>query len=166
TDGGHRQPVRDRAPVRSGDGPYLRGLRHRDRTPRAEVPQPRPRAAATRGRFGPGRVGAAGRRPGTRGTIRGPRRLARAEQGGHQGRGQRRPGDDPGGAQARGEGGARRLLLQRTFLRLLLPRDPLPEGADASKATADFHKGVLEITVPAPARRESKAKRLEIREGK
>jgi HSP20 family protein len=43
---------------------------------------------------------------------------------------------------------------------------PLPEGADASKATADFHKGVLEVTVPAPARRESKAKRLEIREGK
>ena len=43
---------------------------------------------------------------------------------------------------------------------------PLPEDADASKAIADFHKGVLEITVPAPARRESKAKRLEIREGK
>jgi HSP20 family protein len=43
---------------------------------------------------------------------------------------------------------------------------PLPEGADASKATADFRKGVLEVSVPAPARRESKARRLEVREGK
>jgi len=43
---------------------------------------------------------------------------------------------------------------------------PLPEGADASKATADFRKGVLEITVPAPSRPEPKARRLEVREGK
>jgi HSP20 family protein len=43
---------------------------------------------------------------------------------------------------------------------------PLPEGADASKATADFRKGVLEVSVPAPSRRESKARRLEVREGK
>ena len=29
---------------------------------------------------------------------------------------------------------------------------PLPEGVDASKATAEFHNGVLEIAMPAPAR--------------
>jgi HSP20 family protein len=43
---------------------------------------------------------------------------------------------------------------------------PLPEGADASKATADFRKGVLEVTVPAPPSPEPKARRLEVREGK
>ncbi len=42
---------------------------------------------------------------------------------------------------------------------------PLPEGADASKATAEFRNGVLEVVVPAPARPESKARRLEVREG-
>ena len=43
---------------------------------------------------------------------------------------------------------------------------PLPEGADASKATAEFRKGVLEITVPAPSSPQPKARPLEIREGK
>jgi HSP20 family protein len=43
---------------------------------------------------------------------------------------------------------------------------PLPEGVDASKATADFRKGVLEVTVPAPPSPEPKARRLEVREGK
>ena len=43
---------------------------------------------------------------------------------------------------------------------------PLPESADASKATADFRNGVLEITVPAPSRPQPKARRLEVREGK
>jgi HSP20 family protein len=43
---------------------------------------------------------------------------------------------------------------------------PLPEGADASKAIAEFRKGVLEVIVPAPARPEPKARRLEVREGK
>jgi HSP20 family protein len=43
---------------------------------------------------------------------------------------------------------------------------PLPEGVDASKATADFQKGVLEITIPAPALPEKKPRRLEVREGK
>ena len=43
---------------------------------------------------------------------------------------------------------------------------PLPEGAEAGKATAEFNKGVLEITMPAPKRPESKAKRLEVREAK
>ena len=28
---------------------------------------------------------------------------------------------------------------------------PLPEAPDGSKATADFRKGVLEVTIPAPA---------------
>jgi HSP20 family protein len=43
---------------------------------------------------------------------------------------------------------------------------PLPEGAESSKATADFRKGVLEVTVPAPSRPEPKVRRLEVREGK
>jgi HSP20 family protein len=43
---------------------------------------------------------------------------------------------------------------------------PLPEGADASKATAEFHNGVLEVTVPAPSRPEPKSRRLEVKEKK
>ena len=43
---------------------------------------------------------------------------------------------------------------------------PLPEGADAAKATADFRNGVLEVTVPTPPRPEQKARRVEVREGK
>jgi len=43
---------------------------------------------------------------------------------------------------------------------------PLPEGAEPSKATAEFRKGVLEVAVPAPSRPEQKARRLEVREGK
>jgi len=43
---------------------------------------------------------------------------------------------------------------------------PLPEGAETGKATAEFDKGVLEIAIPAPSRKEPKAKRLEVREGK
>ena len=43
---------------------------------------------------------------------------------------------------------------------------PLPEGAEAGKATAEFNKGVLEITVPAPERPDATAKRLEVREGR
>jgi HSP20 family protein len=41
---------------------------------------------------------------------------------------------------------------------------PLPDGAEASKATAEFRKGVLEVTVPAAMPPVSKAKRLEVRE--
>lgn len=43
---------------------------------------------------------------------------------------------------------------------------PLPEGADASKANAEFRNGVLEISMPAPAPQEQKARRLEVKEGK
>jgi len=43
---------------------------------------------------------------------------------------------------------------------------PLPEGAEAAKATADFHQGVLEVVVPVPSKPESKARRLEVREVK
>ena len=43
---------------------------------------------------------------------------------------------------------------------------PLPEGADASRASADFRKGVLEIIVPTPSKPARKAQRLEIKEGK
>jgi|SRR5215510_3929490 len=41
-------------------------------------------------------------------------------------------------------------------------RIPLPEGARAEEASADFSNGVLEITIPAPEREPSKARRLEI----
>lgn len=43
---------------------------------------------------------------------------------------------------------------------------PLPEGAEASKATADFHNGVLTITVPTPARPAPKSRQVVVREGK
>lgn len=43
---------------------------------------------------------------------------------------------------------------------------PLPEGVDASKATAEFRDGVLEVAMPAPRRQEPKARRLEVREKK
>jgi HSP20 family protein len=49
-----------------------------------------------------------------------------------------------------------------TFYRTI----PLPEGVDATKATADFHKGVLEVTMPMSPRAEPKARRLEVREVK
>jgi HSP20 family protein len=52
--------------------------------------------------------------------------------------------------------------FQGTFYRSI----PLPEGVDASKATAEFRNGVLEVAMPAPTRPESKSRRLEISEGK
>jgi len=43
---------------------------------------------------------------------------------------------------------------------------PLPEGADTSKATADFGKGVLEVTMPLSSSREQKVRQIEVKEGK
>ena len=43
---------------------------------------------------------------------------------------------------------------------------PLPEGADPSKATAEFRKGVLEVTMPTAPRPELKQRRVEVREAK
>jgi HSP20 family protein len=43
---------------------------------------------------------------------------------------------------------------------------PLPEGIDASQATADFRKGVLEVTMPVPLRPAKKARSIEVREQK
>jgi len=43
---------------------------------------------------------------------------------------------------------------------------PLPAGVDATKATADFQNGVLEVVIPRPTSTEPKARRLEIRAGK
>jgi HSP20 family protein len=43
---------------------------------------------------------------------------------------------------------------------------PLPAAADASKATAEFRNGVLEVTIPAPTQPEKQVRRLEVREGK
>jgi len=40
---------------------------------------------------------------------------------------------------------------------------PLPEGAEASKATAEFHNGVLEVVMPNPKPVEKKGKLLEIK---
>jgi HSP20 family protein len=44
-------------------------------------------------------------------------------------------------------------------------RIPMPEGVNAEDASASFSNGVLEITMPAPKREESKARRLEIHAG-
>ena len=41
---------------------------------------------------------------------------------------------------------------------------PLPEGVDTTKATAEFHKGVLEVVMPRVAPAEPKVRRLEVRE--
>jgi HSP20 family protein len=49
-----------------------------------------------------------------------------------------------------------------SFLRAI----PLPEGAVASKASADFRKGVLEVSVPIVTPPEPKSRRLEIKETK
>lgn len=43
---------------------------------------------------------------------------------------------------------------------------PLPEGAETSKATAEFRNGVLEIAIPAPWHPEQKPRRLEVRDAK
>ncbi len=43
---------------------------------------------------------------------------------------------------------------------------PLPEGVDASKATAEFRNGVLEVSMPVHAKAEPQARRLEIQEKK
>jgi HSP20 family protein len=40
---------------------------------------------------------------------------------------------------------------------------PLPEGVNAENATANFHNGVLEISMPAPPRKEPQSRRVEIR---
>jgi len=42
----------------------------------------------------------------------------------------------------------------------------LPAGAEASKATAEFRDGVLEVAMPAPAQSGKKVRRPEIRAGK
>jgi HSP20 family protein len=43
---------------------------------------------------------------------------------------------------------------------------PLPDGADTANASADFHNGVLEVTIPTPNKPSEKVRRLEIRSGK
>jgi HSP20 family protein len=43
---------------------------------------------------------------------------------------------------------------------------PLPEAVDTSKATADFAKGVLEVTMPVTSAAKSKSRQIEIKEGK
>ena len=42
-------------------------------------------------------------------------------------------------------------------------RIPLPEGVEADKADASFRDGVLEITMPAPHREATQARRLEVK---
>jgi HSP20 family protein len=41
---------------------------------------------------------------------------------------------------------------------------PLPEGVDTTKATAEFHKGVLEIVMPKTTPPQAKVRRLEVHE--
>jgi len=43
---------------------------------------------------------------------------------------------------------------------------PLPKGIDASKATAEFRNGVLELAMPAPGRSEVQTRRIEVQEKK
>jgi len=43
---------------------------------------------------------------------------------------------------------------------------PLPEGVDTTKATAEFHKGVLEVVMPKTTPPQAKLRRLEVHEGK
>lgn len=43
---------------------------------------------------------------------------------------------------------------------------PLPEGVDTSRATADFHNGVLEISMPMAPHTPPQSRRLEVREDK
>ena len=43
---------------------------------------------------------------------------------------------------------------------------PLPAGAETSKATAQFHNGVLEIVMPTTPQDGKKPRRIEVREGK
>jgi HSP20 family protein len=42
---------------------------------------------------------------------------------------------------------------------------PLPEGVDPEKAQANYHDGVLEISLQAPQTAQAKGRRLEIKEG-
>jgi HSP20 family protein len=41
---------------------------------------------------------------------------------------------------------------------------PLPEGVEASKATAEFRDGVLEVAMPAPRPKAAPARRVEVQE--
>jgi HSP20 family protein len=59
------------------------------------------------------------------------------------------------------EGGVRRSERQFGFF---YRRIPLPEGVDPEQAKAQFHDGVLEITMPAP-NRESKRRQIQIEAG-
>jgi HSP20 family protein len=43
---------------------------------------------------------------------------------------------------------------------------PLPDGVDPEDASATFHNGVLEVTMPVAKRTERKARRLEIADTK
>jgi HSP20 family protein len=43
---------------------------------------------------------------------------------------------------------------------------PLPEGTDVTKVNADFHNGVLEVSIPLPMKPEPQARRVEVREKK
>ncbi len=42
---------------------------------------------------------------------------------------------------------------------------PLPEGADPSKATAEFRNGVLEVVMPGPKQSEKKGRQIEVKGG-
>jgi HSP20 family protein len=56
------------------------------------------------------------------------------------------------------EGGVRRSERQFGFF---YRRIPLPEGADPEQAKAQFHDGILEITIPVP-NRQAKRRQLQI----
>lgn len=67
-------------------------------------------------------------------------------------------GERRGQTEVKGEGFYRSERSYGKFYRRL----PLPQGIDASDASATFNNGVLEIDLPAPKRVEEKARRLHI----
>ena len=93
-------------------------------------------------------------------------RPAGDDEGRHQGRGHRREitiqGERKQEKEEKREGYYYGERAYSSYYRAI----PLPEGADPAKATAEFHNGVLEVTMPAPKKPEKKSRRLEVQEKK
>lgn len=71
-------------------------------------------------------------------------------------------GERRGGKEEKGEGFYRSERSYGKFYRRL----PLPEGVSVKDANATFNNGVLEITMEAPKRTETKRRRVEIQDSK
>ena len=51
-------------------------------------------------------------------------------------------------------------------LRVVLSQHPAAGGGDTSRATADFRKGVLEVTMPVTSTAKPKSRQIEVKEVK